>query len=123
MDLPQIADDWVAHWRTNNNINEDIAGDNEPADDLVRADPDAGLAVILLILERIDPVPTADLFQVLAAGPLEELLVHHGPAIIDRVEQQARDDPRFNLLLGGVWPNAITPEIWLRVQRIRSEVW
>jgi len=62
-------------------------------------------------------------FAVLAAGPMEDLLAHHGPDYIDRVEELARKDPKFNRLLGGVWKNSMTDEIWHRVQAIRKEVW
>ena len=60
---------------------------------------------------------------VLAAGPLEDLLAKRGVDFIDRVEELARKDPKFNYLLGGVWRNAMTDEVWQRVQAIRNHVW
>ena len=60
---------------------------------------------------------------VLAAGPLEDLLAKQGPEFIDRVEELARKDPQFNYLLGGVWRNTMTDEIWQRVQAARLQVW
>ena len=62
-------------------------------------------------------------FAILAAGALEDLLADHGPDYIDRVEDTARKDPKFNRLLGGVWKNSITDDVWHRVQAIRNEVW
>ena len=59
----------------------------------------------------------------LAAGPLEDLLAKQGPEFIERVEELARTDPKFNGLLGGVWRNTITDEIWQRVQKARLHVW
>jgi uncharacterized protein DUF6869 len=59
----------------------------------------------------------------LAAGPLEDLLAKQGPAFIERVEELARKDPRFNFLLGGVWRNAMTEDTWQRVQTARLRVW
>ncbi len=59
----------------------------------------------------------------LAAGPLEDLLAKQGPVFIDRVQELARRDPQFNYLLGGVWRNAMTKEVWQRVQTARNEVW
>jgi hypothetical protein len=53
----------------------------------------------------------------LSAGPLENLLAQHGAQYIAKVEQQARADPLFARLLGGVWQNAMTDEVWRRVQR------
>ena len=59
----------------------------------------------------------------LAAGPLEDLLAKQGPEFIERVEELARKDPRFNNLLGGVWRNTMSDEIWQRVQAARHQVW
>ena len=60
---------------------------------------------------------------VLAAGPLEDLLAKRGPDFIDRVEEIARRDPKFNDLLGGVWRSTMTDEVWRRVQAARNNVW
>jgi hypothetical protein len=56
----------------------------------------------------------------IAAGPLEDLLSHHGPAIIDRVEQEADHDPLFADLLKGTWQSLMSTEIWERVQAARD---
>jgi len=57
----------------------------------------------------------------LAAGPLEDLLVIAGPGYIDRVEQLAKEDDKFSRLLGGVWRNSMTDEVWSRVQAVRKK--
>jgi len=62
-------------------------------------------------------------FASLAAGPLEDLLAKQGPEFIERVEELARKDPQFRYLLGGVWRNAMTDEVWQRVQAARQDVW
>ena len=62
-------------------------------------------------------------FAMLAAGPVEDLLAKCGVDYIDRVEDLARKDPRFNDLLGGVWRNSMTDDVWQRVQAIRNNVW
>lgn len=59
----------------------------------------------------------------LAAGPVEDLLAKQGPEFIERVEELARRDPRFNYLLGGVWRNTMTADVWERVQAARLHVW
>ncbi|GEP46393.1 DUF6869 domain-containing protein [Brevifollis gellanilyticus] len=64
---------------------------------------------------------TAKQISVLAAGPVETLLAYHGPAFIERVEQEARQSDRFRYLLTGVWRNSMTQEIWDRVRRARGE--
>ena len=60
---------------------------------------------------------------ILAAGPVEDLLAKQGPEFIERVEELARKDPRFNYLLGGVWRNTMTDDVWQRVQAARHHVW
>ena len=62
-------------------------------------------------------------FGVLAAGALEDLLACFGNLYIDRVEELARKNPRFNYLLGGVWKNAMTDDVWVRVEKARLAVW
>jgi hypothetical protein len=62
-------------------------------------------------------------FAILAAGPLEEFLADFGELYIDRVEELARKNPRFNDLLGGVWKNAMADNVWTRVQNARLKVW
>jgi hypothetical protein len=75
------------------------------------------------ILEILKHELTKEQISLLAAGPLEDLLCIHGPRFIDRVEEEARQNERFNHLLGGVWQNSMTPEVWERVQQVRSTVW
>ena len=75
------------------------------------------------ILELVDHDLTEDQTALLAAGPLETLLATHGANFIERVEQQARDNPRFSHLLGGVWRSEMPLEIWERVESSRQEVW
>lgn len=77
----------------------------------------------LFILATYDRNISDRVISVLAAGPLEDLLVKHGPLFIERVEQLARQDEKFNSLLGGVWQNTMSEEVWTRVQAARKEVW
>lgn len=62
-------------------------------------------------------------FSILAAGALEDLLADFGNLYIDRVEEHARKNPRFNYLLGGVWKNAMKDDVWSRVQKARLNTW
>lgn len=63
-----------------------------------------------------DPRFTDNHIGVMAAGPLEDLLSYHGPAFIDRVEQEAKINRRFAWTLGGVWKFQMSDAIWNRVQ-------
>ena len=81
--------------------------------DITYENPDGLWELILEILHR-DP-PT-EVIEVLAAGPLEDYLVKCGEKVIDQVEEQAAKDKKFKSLLGGVWKNAMSDEVWARVQ-------
>jgi hypothetical protein len=82
--------------------------------------PDAAWAAIVELSRR----SLADQqIAVLAAGPLEDLLAYHGPAFIDRVEQEARRYRAFRHLLGGVWPSSISDAVWRRIEAIRGPAW
>jgi hypothetical protein len=68
--------------------------------ELVREDPEAAWTVIRAVLARCDD---DRMLAYVAAGDLEDLLVHHGAAFIDRIEQEAASNPRFLRALVGVW--------------------
>lgn len=92
----------------------------EELDGRVRRNPEDAWRVIELI-RRLDGSDT--MLSNLGAGPLEDLLVHHGPAVIDRIETAARQDPQFRRLLGIVWRNAIREDVWTRVQAVAGPSW
>jgi hypothetical protein len=89
-------------------------------DDIVRDDPERAWGIILRLSEQ---APDEEFKAILAAGPVEDLLSQHGPSFIDRVEQRAVADAKFNHLLGGVWRLGMTDDVWARVQVARSNVW
>jgi hypothetical protein len=68
-----------------------------------------------VILEVLSRDPPQSVLDVLAAGPLEDLIDHHGAAFIERIEVMARQQPAFRRLLRGVWESG-PPELWARVQ-------
>lgn len=75
------------------------------------------------LLEIVKRDLTDDEKALLAAGPLEGLIAWHGEDFIDRVEDEAKRNPKFNHLLGGVWRQDMPLEIWERIERARKEVW
>jgi Family of unknown function (DUF6869) len=81
--------------------------------DLALESPEELWDIILEILKR-DP-PT-EVIEVLAAGPLEDYIAKLGERVIVKVEAQAAADPKFRNLLGGVWRNSMSDEVWKRVQ-------
>ena len=85
--------------------------------DLCDERPEAAWELIKLILKQDC---SSNIMQNLSAGPLEDLLAKHGAEYIDKVEAQAKDDPQFANLLGGVWQNAMTDAVWNRVLKARD---
>lgn len=119
-----IADAWVVYWKADENspereandwvsflLFESVTVDNKP--DLVWQ----------FILEVYRRDLNDELISVLAAGPLEDLLVRYGPDYIDRIETLARQDLKFNHILGGVWKNTMPDDIWMRVEAARNKIW
>lgn len=61
--------------------------------------------------------------EVLAAGPMEDLLANFGDKYIEEIEALAKTDKEFKELLGGVWQNSMSDELWERVCKIRGKTW
>ncbi len=79
-----------------------FAGDYESVT-MSDASDDAPELVWESILEILKHELTDDQKSLLAAGPLENLLVKHGSAFIECVEHEAKINAKLNHLLGGVW--------------------
>ena len=118
--IPPAFDDLAQRWLSFA-INQHP--DSNPGDDpnfvafmdfdwLVTDDPEQAWATILEVLSKTDSL---QVLGQLAAGPLEDLLSNHGEHFIDRTEELARIDPKFAVLLGGVWKFQITDPIWERI--------
>lgn len=98
-----------------------FAGDSESAMyDASTEEPEIAWQAILEILKR---ELTDDQRALLAAGLMEDLLVWHGAAFIERVEDEAKANSRFNYLLGGMWRREMPREIWERIEKARKQVW
>jgi hypothetical protein len=59
-------------------------------------------------------------FALVAAVELEDLIADFGEIYIDRIEELSRKDPKFRLLLGGLWRNASKPDVWKRTERAQA---
>jgi len=103
-------------------VKEWLAGDPEGKllYDACYGDPEMAWLVILQLAQM---ELTEDQVALLAAGPMENLLAQHGGAFIDRIEEEARVNARFNHLLGGVWRQEMPEAIWERVERARKGAW
>ncbi len=122
--INQVVEDWLFNSNYLFHLEWSFESPSEINDsslfDLVCEEPEMAWSITLQILEH--PL-TQEPESLLAAGPMESLLGRHGPHFIDRVEREARLNPRFNHLLGGVWRHGMSNEVWTRVQKVRREVW
>jgi len=81
------------------------------------ADPEMAWEAILRIIKL---ELSEGQIATLAAGPVESLLSWQGPQFIDRIETEARRNPFFRNLLGGVWRQDMPDAIWSRVEAARG---
>jgi hypothetical protein len=88
--------------------------------DMCRLDPESAWFTILEIIAK-DSSDT--ILADVGAGPTEDLLGFHVALVIDRVESCARSNPSFHRMLGIVWKNAISDEVWQRVKAIAPPSW
>jgi len=75
-------------------------------DALVKNDPDAAWPLIVEIVNDAADDPT---LAYIAAGPLEELIVLHSSAVIDRIESTAATNGQLRRALSGVWLQGNVP--------------
>jgi hypothetical protein len=107
---------WLAAQSSDSQVKEENRwAFMEPVDE-ARDNPERAWECILFVEQ--DPRFPNEALGVMAAGALEDLLSYHGPAFIDRVEQQAKTSRRFAWMLGGVWRSTMSDEIWSRVQAV-----
>jgi hypothetical protein len=114
----ELADAWIRYWQAPEDSAE--RGDFDLAmkfHDIEYHQPEILWAMIVAIHSRDQSI---HIKQVLSAGPLENLLALHGEGFIDLVESEAQRDPSFAKLLGGVWKNRMSEEVWQRVQAVRE---
>lgn len=88
---------------------------NDLITDLTYESPADLWPIILAVLSKRPPI---SVIEILAAGPLEDYLSKLGERVIEQVEQQAKSDPAFANLLGGVWQNEMSDDVWRRVRNV-----
>lgn len=119
----QLAEKWIADWEMrgpdDRRPKSSISIDKVSAFHLSGEDEALSEFIIVAYPKEM----SRRVFAVLAAGPLEDLLVYFGAQYVDCVESIARKDPKFRQLLGGIWKNAISDEVWERISRVRGGTW
>lgn len=116
-ELTRLAEGWIAYWSAPENSQErdNLSWVSDQEYDLMEKDPEQVWRLILEILRRNS---SNEIQEVLSAGPLEDLLAEYGETVIEKVEAEAKSNPIFAKLLGGVWKNSISDNIWARVQAV-----
>jgi hypothetical protein len=119
-----VATAWLKKWAGTSPQEVSIAEMDTDLDlGLPRNAPALCLASIVELLARIPANPEDRHFQLLAAGPLEDLLRNHGESVVDEVDSLARRDPSFRLLLNGAWAQSFSPLLQARLTKYLSSPW
>jgi hypothetical protein len=115
--IEDLAKAWIAYLRADNHSDEYnmLCWTFDRMTYLVDYLPNKAWRVILLIWSLDQSIPT---MQNLSAGPVEDLLAKHGDQMIGLVEAEAKRDPSFAKMLGGVWKYNMSDEVWARLQAV-----
>lgn len=126
-EVNRLTGAWIDYWERWKNLTraERLMDDSgEWIDELISPAYDCDPEGLWQFIQTAYKREMSDrLFAVLAAGPLEDLLCDHGPDFIDRVETEARQNPRFRELLGGVWCRNMAADVWERIGKYRGPTW
>src|SRR5882672_11234987 len=119
----EIISGYLTHAKTSTRDGTDAENfdANEELDELVTDEPERAWPLICEIIRRISP-QDEDILAYVAAGPLEDLLVRHPYAFIDRIVSLARNDAHFRRAMSGVWGwNSIPLEIRTRLDTLLGD--
>jgi hypothetical protein len=120
-DFDKVAVALVAHGRT---FADDFEGDAEAARETTDWVSDCEFEVtedhpdllLGLTVAAIDACETLQDAAYVAAGPLENAVVKHGPLLIDKIEALAKRSAKFRYFLSAIWGERNTdPKVWARV--------
>ena len=124
MSASDVATSWLEKWAGKEPMKVPLEARTSDLDlGLPRHDPELCLASITELLSRIPADPENRHFQLLAAGPLEDLLSAHGDSMLDKIETLARREPAFRRLLNGVWLSSASPAIQERLAKYLNSPW
>ena len=107
---PFLLDEWLTEWAPHPPVYGPATRFLEA---LIDTQPENAWDFIQALVERA----TDDALDWVGAGPLEDLLCEHGPALIDRVERLATTNARFRKCLTSVWgENRMEPSTYARMK-------
>ena len=118
-ELISLAEGWIKFWNAQDGSpeRESLSWVCDTEYDLMQDEPEQ---IWRLILEMLRLNSSDKIQGVLSAGPLEDLLAKYGESFICKVEAEEKSNPLFAQLLGGVWQNSMSNDIWSRVQAVQD---
>src|SRR5450432_3052178 len=75
----------------------------------------------LWILEGVRRARSDEVLGLIGASTLENFLSNHGSLFIDRVEHEAKTDPKFRMAVRHVWKYQMGDDVWDRVKALQGE--
>ena len=114
MKVKELADMWIEYHHTND---DDLFEAVTKLERMVVSHEERAWRVILTILKEDN---SDAIISNLAAGPMEDLLVCHGDAVIERVEVKAKKDVDFKKVVMDVWQSGISDDVWGRVKALQE---
>jgi len=117
-EIRRIAIDWIRFNTAERNSQEqfDTAWATTKTLDLLLDGQYEDLWSLILVIHSLDQ--SDKIKGMLSAGPVEDLLGQSGERFIGRIEEKAKSDPGFARVLGGVWRNDMSEDVWARVQAV-----
>lgn len=119
--LDELTDAWLSELEGDVSQNK-----NGPAVEIVlglSSSPNDHALCWAFISAVIQKTTTKHQIGMVAAGPLENLIVSSGAEYIDQIEAAARQSVRFRYTLTGVWPqDTRESDIWHRVETARAPI-
>jgi hypothetical protein len=97
MNFDTLADAYLRQWADKR---DEDRWANEQVDSIIQSDADDGWEITLLLVQKAGSDAA---LAYISAGPLEDLLNNHGSQVIDRIEQECKNNSRLPLALSGVW--------------------
>ncbi|MEO1405306.1 MAG: DUF6869 domain-containing protein [Pseudomonadota bacterium] len=110
--LETLVDQWLLDQEVQENTENTLA--IERVMDMTRdASPQTQLSFIGRAVEKAE---TDHQLAIIAAGPLEDLLVNHGSEIIDAVVTKSHQSPKFRRMMTGVWKQDMPDSVWQKIE-------
>lgn len=71
------------------------------------------------VVAAMDACETLEDAAFVAAGPVENMAVKHGPGLIDKIEALASRSAKFRYILSGIWrqSDGVDQDVWNRIGR------